>query len=168
MRLGHLDEAVAGYREVISRIEHSGLLGSTEYVTLVLARWGLAVALDRIGDPVESEQVAFVASEADPQERFIGNPDEHEVFFVPAYERDWYLALGRIQHARHALQADVAFHRWSLVVQTWQDYLGRASKNDRWLALARAHLASAQVELHASEARLKATLPKGKATPVRR
>jgi len=164
MRLGNLDEAVAGYRDVIERIEHSGLVSMTEYQTLVLARWGLAVALDRNGNPAESEQVAFVASEQDPQEKLIG--DQENVFFVPKYERDWYFALGRTQHARRALEPRVALLFWNLVEQTWASYVASAVPSDRWLALARAHLAAAQVERRSAAARYSASQPKGSILPA--
>lgn len=145
MRLGNLDEAVAGYRDVIERIEHMKFGTPGDYEALVLARWGLAVALDCSGDPAEAEHEAFVAAHQDPEEFYIGRP-EPEVFFVPAYERSWYLALGRTQHAKHEPDVRLRLSLWNKVVKTWVDYVSAAGPHNRWVALARAHLASAEAE----------------------
>jgi tetratricopeptide (TPR) repeat protein len=142
MHLGHLEEAISGYRDVIERVEHARFGTQNDFKCLVLARWGLAVALDRSGDPTGAEREAFVATQEDPSERLIG--DTVDVFFVPRYERDWYLALGRIQHAKHAQNARTALAYWDGAVDAWSDYVTQASKGDRWLALAKAHLTSAK------------------------
>jgi len=159
MRLGELDEAVAGYRDVIDRIEHSAFGQGGDLDILVLARWGLAVALDRSGNPADAEHEALIAAKQDPAERIIG--DQESVFFVPDYERDWYYALGRTQHAKQATDPRLAAKYWSLVVRTWADYLQRAAPTDRWVALAKAHLGSAQVEQRRADARLAAAKKKG-------
>ncbi len=83
MRLGNLDEAVAGYRDVIERIERAPFGQVEDFVTLVLARWGLAVALDRDGDPADAEHQASIVSQQDPDERIIGASEDDGVFFVP-------------------------------------------------------------------------------------
>ena len=149
MRLGNLEEAVAGYRDVIERIAHGH--SGNDFETLVLARWGLAVALDRSGEPAEAEHEARLAAEMDPVEQIIG--DGEHVFFVPAYERDWYYALGRVQHAKLETDPERALAYWNLAVRTWEDYVQRAAPKDRWVALARAHLASALVEQRAASER---------------
>jgi tetratricopeptide (TPR) repeat protein len=151
MRMGNLDEAIAGYREVIDRIEQTPFGRATDYEVMVLARWGLAVALDRNGDPIQSEREAFTASEEDPTEGYIGNREN--VFFVPDYERDWYYAIGRAQRAKHATDPGQALRFWKVVVDTWSDYLRRAAPTERWIPLAKAHLASAERESEAAAAR---------------
>ena len=156
MRLERLDEAIAGYRNVIESMEHGGRPG-TDYTVLVLARWGLAVALDRNHDAAASEHEASTAAAEDPDERIIGNQDD--VFFVPKYERDWYYALGRTDHAKRETSPRLALKRWELVVRTWADYVQRAAPNERWVPLARAHLASAEVQKAAVSARVKAMGP---------
>jgi len=158
MRLGDLESAIAGYREVIDRIEHAKTLRGSEYQALVLARWGLAVALDRNGDRAEAEHEASKACEEDPAERIIG--DQDSVFFVPAYERDWYYALGRAERAKREPDVRRAVEMWDLVVRTWADYVSRAASTERWLPLAKLHLASAESQLRASQARLDASRPR--------
>jgi tetratricopeptide (TPR) repeat protein len=141
MRLGNLDAAVAGYEDVIDRFE-SSLAAYEDWRTLVLARWGLAVALDRNGDPSRAEREAAIAATEDPSEEIIGDPEG--VFFVPEYERDWYFGLGRAEHAKQEQDPRMAFQWWALVEQTWADYIARASADDRWVPLARAHLVVAE------------------------
>jgi tetratricopeptide (TPR) repeat protein len=155
MRLGDLDAAVAGYREVIDGLEHGRFVGQDAYMQLALARWGLAVALDRSGDRGAAESEARTAVESDPREAFIG--DQENVFFVPAYERDWYYGLGRAERAKLATDAARAVAMWDLTVQTWADYIQKAASTDRWLPLARAHLASAKAARAAAVLRLPAT-----------
>jgi tetratricopeptide (TPR) repeat protein len=157
MRLGNLDAAVAGYRDVIYRVEHATFSRPSDESIRVLARWGLAVALDRDGDPAAAEREALIAVEEDPREHFIG--DHEKVFFVPEYERDWYYALGRTEHAKQETDPAQALEQWAFVVQTWADYVKRAAPNDRWLALARTHLASAEARRLAAASRV---------TPARR
>jgi len=163
MRLGNLEEAVAGYREVIEIVAHRHYGRPSDFLTLILARWGLAVALDRSGDSAEAEHEAQLAAELDPEERVIG--DTEDVFFVPDYERDWYYALGRAQHAKHAPNPEHALALWHLTVETWTHYIARAWPNDRWVRLARAHLASAQAEERRAAERYGKTKPLPVAPP---
>ena len=135
MRLGNLDAAIAGYSDVIERIEHGRFGTMADLQELVLARWGLAVALDRAGDRTASEAALhIVAVVEDPEEHFIGDHDA--VFFVPDYERDWYYALGRAERARVETNPVRALGIWNLVVATWADYVQRASKARAGRALA--------------------------------
>src|SRR5262249_31451497 len=61
MRLGQLDDAVAGYRDAI----HLSFAASSSTETGVLAVWGLAVALDRRGDATEAATQAKKAVSMD-------------------------------------------------------------------------------------------------------
>jgi tetratricopeptide (TPR) repeat protein len=158
MRLGNLDAAVAGYRDVIYRMEHAAVAHRSDESIRVLARWGLAVALDRDGDPTAAEEVAAIAMEEDPREASSG--DHENVFFVPAYERDWYYALGRTEKAKRETDPRRALGAWDLVVRTWADYVKSAAKGDRWLPLARTHLASAEARKLAAAARVTGATPR--------
>jgi len=162
MRLGHLDAAVAGYRDVIAQAEHTF---SVRPDILILARWGLAVALDRSHDPAGADHEAFLAAQQDPQEEYIG--DKEDVFFVPEYERLWYYGLGRTQHARHATDPARALLCWNLVVDTWGHYVAQAARDDRWLGLAHAHLAAAEAEQRAAAARFAREKPGPDVLPAR-
>ncbi len=136
MRLGHLEDAIAGYREAISA---SAVLPSSMGTKgAILSVWGLAVALDRAGDPAGASEQARRATQMDPGETIIGR--DPGVFFVPKYERLWYLALGRTEDAKQAPSAHDAARRWAEVESFWRSYVGEADPKERWLPLARAHL----------------------------
>jgi tetratricopeptide (TPR) repeat protein len=141
MHLGNLPEAVARYRESVQVSgQLSGLRGTDE--TYVLAVWGLAVALDRAGDPQASREQTKLATEMDVGERTIGGGTN--VFFVPAYERDWYLALAQMLHAEEAPSAREALEAWTRAVEYWNHYVTSADPGDRWVVLARSHLSRAR------------------------
>jgi tetratricopeptide (TPR) repeat protein len=159
MREGVLVEAVAGYREVIDSIERDPLY-SQQTESLVLAHWGLTVALDRSGSRSESEQEAWKAAQMDPTEGIIGDTDG--VFFVPEYERYWYLALGRAARAKHETDPEIVFRYTGSVVKAWTNYIAeasRASPPDRWLPLARSHLARAERDRKAAYERWRRAAP---------
>lgn len=141
MHLGNLTEAVAGYREAVSLGNALAMdFGSYGVVTTtILSRWGLVVALDRAGEPDEAEAELRVVARADSDEKIIG--DTQTVFFVPRYERCWYLAMSATHHARHAGSRAEALASWRRAEAEWNEYVNEASTGDRYVALARAHLA---------------------------
>jgi tetratricopeptide (TPR) repeat protein len=146
MRDGDLEEAVAEYEEAYQYVTHASVdLG----ITLPLIVWGQAVALDRSGERSEALVKATFATQLDPGEAIIGH--HPSVFFVPAYEREWYLALGATVHANEAKGSRDAAARWREVEAHWEKYLAAAHADDRWLALAKAHLAKATAKRIAEE-----------------
>jgi tetratricopeptide (TPR) repeat protein len=153
MRLGHIEEAVAGYREAVQLAAAlPNGFGASE--TGKLAVWGLVVALDRGGDPVGSAAQAKLAVQMDAGLMLIGHGQN--VFFVPAYERLWYIALGTTVEAKAATDPHRAFEHWRHVEQLWDSYVEQAERNDpkeRWLALARTHRDRAHAERVAAERR---------------
>ncbi len=152
MRLGNLQQAVAGYREAFQQA--ATLPNSTGAShTAVLAIWGLAVALDRSGDPSGAAGQAKYAVELDPGERVIG--DRRLVFFVPEYERFWYFGLAAVEHARQAGDARSAALAWGHAEALWMTYIARADTKDRWLRIARGHRDRAHNEKLAAEKRAK-------------
>ena len=158
MRLGNLADAIAGYREAIDVATRvSGPGGS---LSAVLGYWGLAVALDRSGDPGSAAKEAKLANQLDPGQRRIGDTISGEVFFEPRHERLWYTALGAQEEARVATDARVALRAWRSAVDRWTGYVQAAERvdpQDRWLPLARAHVAAAKKELTAAQKRVAAT-----------
>lgn len=148
MRLHRLPEAIEGYREVETTA------GKDPSRTSVLAVWGLAIALDRLGDTRGAAEQAKLATTLDPEDRdrlvrpVIG--DATTVFFVPPYERYWYLALGSTEDAKKADSArDAAFY-WGRAVTLWKTYLAPAESiahPEAWNSIAKAHLATAEKQL---------------------
>ncbi len=162
MRDGRLDEAVAGYRDAV-RLSIATAGGLFTHGTEALAEWGLAVALDRAGDPAAAAEAARTASGLDPRGMGFGRrqhiEDMSQVFFIPRYERLWYLALGESADAKAALAVGRARHAAYLyrrVEQMWTLYIDRAEHavvKDRWIPLARAHRVRAHADRVAAEAR---------------
>jgi tetratricopeptide (TPR) repeat protein len=154
MHLGELQEAIAGYREALRL---AGRMAASE--TTPLAAWGLAVALDRAGDTLEAEKQARFAIEL---ETSMGLPRllrSRDVFFVPAYEVNWYEGLGAIARARVAASVTDALALWSEAERAFQAYVNAAkNKGDRWLPLAKERLARASAE----RARLETSPQRGK------
>lgn len=141
MHLGNLPDAVAGYRDAIALAQSiPNSMAASESMTLSV--WGLAVALDRAGEPQEALEQASLATKLDPGEQIIGHG--RNVFFVPEYERQWYLGLAEIVHARAASGPRDALRAWLRAEAHWQLYVSAAEATDRYLALARAHLAQAK------------------------
>jgi tetratricopeptide (TPR) repeat protein len=156
MRLGDLEDAVLGYRDAIDACDAASTLEDM-FETGVLARWGLAVVLDRSGDATGAAREAVSAAQLDPKEEIIDSQKMCGtslcVFFVPDYERDWYLGLGRAEHAKQEPDPRKAALLWKRTEEKWADYVSRADPKDRWLPLAKAHLAATQKRRAAAERR---------------
>jgi tetratricopeptide (TPR) repeat protein len=148
MHLGNLDEAVAGYRDAI-QITTNLPNSQSAFETGTLAVWGLAVALDRNGDPSGALEQAKLAIRLDVGEHLIEHGER--VFFEPKHEREWYLALGAIAHAKTSSEAREILRYWAKAEQHWTRYVTQAKPTDRWLPLARAQLTRAQNARQAAE-----------------
>ncbi len=160
MRMGNLPDAIAGYREAID--VSTRVAGPGGSLTVVLGYWGLAVALDRSGDPASAAKETKMANQLDPGQRVIGDTLTGDVFFEPRHERNWYTALGAQEEARATADPRAALRLWRTAVDRWTGYVRAAERHDaqdRWLPLARAHLAAASRELAATTKRVGA-LPK--------
>jgi tetratricopeptide (TPR) repeat protein len=180
MRLGQLDDALATLREGLrecERLPNSSGVNETYALTL----WDVAVALDRSGDPAGAETTAAKArgwswseamgSGAIQMARLVTGWDAirntDDVFFVPEWERDWYLALGESVAAQGASDPRDAAHGWAEAERHWMAYVSGAiaeGSTDRWLPLARARLARTHAARVAAEKRA-AKLPPRAASP---
>jgi hypothetical protein len=150
MRLGRVDDALATFREVLrlcGELPNTPSVGST----YVLALWDVAVALDRSGDPRGALETAAKASHVDLGGRtgaylIAKDPD---VFFVPDWERLWYLALGAAAEAREAQDVRDAAVLWAAAEHALGEYVERAAAaggHDPWMAIARVRLERAHAE----------------------
>jgi tetratricopeptide (TPR) repeat protein len=156
MHVGDLDDAVAGYRETIqaaaempNEIEHDQKTG-------LLARWGLAVALDRSGDVAGGAKETKFAIQLDTDMHEIrGGPN---VFFAPERERYWYVALGFAEYAKQATEARTSALLWHRAEGCWRDYIQDVRMKaapDRWIDLAHARLEKTHALRLAAERRVK-------------
>src|SRR4029079_8260597 len=85
--------AVAGYRTALGLLSADHMMFGSGSTTL----WGLAVALDRSGDLDSGLESVRVARSYDAQDKHLNGPGW---FYLPAYDRHWYEALGHWQVAR--------------------------------------------------------------------
>jgi tetratricopeptide (TPR) repeat protein len=171
MRLGRVDDATATFREVLRMCGELPNSGSTTYV---LALWDLAVALDRAGDPSAALEAAGRASRMTalgaggiPTTGAALIAHDRSVFFVPEWEREWYLALRDSAAAKDAKDIPTAAERWAQAERHWGRYVERASAEasaDVFLPVARLRLQQAASRRLAAEKQA-AKLPK---TPVHR
>jgi tetratricopeptide (TPR) repeat protein len=158
MRGHRLTEAIEDYR-LVEQLAGT-TIGTTE--TGVLAVWGLAIALDRQGDARGAAEQARIVSRMDPESPFRRKRailDSDGVYFVPAYEKFWYLALAATEDAKQAGSAEESAREWAHVVALWNAYIEPAEKIEHpeaWNAIAIHHLAAAEKQLKAAEIRAKA------------
>ena len=150
MRLGRLTEAIQSYRDAMEHSKHFARSSDT----YVLAVWGLAVALDRYGDVSASERETESAVRLDSFDAVIGNREK--VFFVPPYERGWYLGLGASARARKTNDPRMALRFAQKAEAHFADYVAHATETDRWKALADKRLAAAKRERLRLEAKVRA------------
>jgi tetratricopeptide (TPR) repeat protein len=141
MHLGNLPDAIAGYRDAVAL---GGTIdGYSAAQTTTLAVWGLAVALDRAGEPDDAMKEATLATRMDPGEHIIG--DQENVFFVPAYEREWYFGMAESVHAKNAPSLREALDAWKRAEHHWSAYARSADgKGDRYAPLAAKHQSRAR------------------------
>jgi hypothetical protein len=83
---------------------------------------------------------------------------EHDpqVFFIPEWERDWYIALSDASLARLADDARDATRLWAEAERHWDIYVERSSAaggSDPWLAIGRLRRESARVARVAAQRR---------------
>ncbi len=171
MRLGLVDDALATFHEVLHLC---GELPNTGGATYVLTLWDEAVALDRSGDPrgaletaaKASAMVAIASSGLPMRGRSLIAPparggDPH-VFFVPEWQREWYLALDSAAAATAAHDAHEAGALWADAETHWDVYLAGSSapgSTNPWLAVARMRRGQVHAERVAAEKRA-AKLPR--------
>ena len=131
MLLGNIIAAVDGYRAALGLLSADHMMFGTGPTTL----WGLAVALDRSGDLDSGLDAIRVARSYDPQDKLINS---RSWFYMPDYDRHWYEALGHWQVARKVeVVTSVRIDAYARAAASWEEFLGRAARDDRWLPLAR-------------------------------
>ena len=151
LRLLDFDGAIADYEEAI-RLDPTG----------PAAFWGLSLAMDRTGDLGRALVLAKEAHDADRgPTHYLDDPN---VFFVPAYEIEWYRAL---DDAMLGAQTDRApadrQESWLSAAARWETYIAKAAKDDRWIPLAKARKKAAL----AAAQRLEREIKKATAKPRR-
>ncbi len=139
MKLGKLALAIDDYREAILVVDEP------------LARWGLALTLDRTGDLSAALAEAGRALAID--DPVLSAFDGPNVFFVPDYERSWYHALRAAAQARASELPEHRRERWETAAAMWAEFEARATSDDPWLELARQRRAYAEAQSKTQKAR---------------
>jgi tetratricopeptide (TPR) repeat protein len=145
MHLGQIDAALATFHaalDICQSLPNSAAL--SEPYALIL--WDIAIALDRQGDPVAafrtaakarsfSWTVTIVIDQGRTQIRTLTGwdaiRDYETVFFSPAWEREWYLALGEAAVALDSPDPRVAAKGWADAERHWDTYFTRATEPGR-------------------------------------
>ncbi len=160
MRLGDLTKAISEFRTAIEGCEKLAGAASLD-ADYALALWDLAVARDREGNGGVALAIVRRAKRWTwLEEGPLGLPrtvtgwdiiqDHVDVYFVPAWEREWYLALGEAADADAAPDVIKRASAWAAAEGHWKAYLAGAESTDRvktrWAALARLRLGYARTE----------------------
>jgi tetratricopeptide (TPR) repeat protein len=134
LELDELEAASADYRRSIAL--------AVEPDVLALSRYGLAVALERLGDlPAAFTELDAALAIMLPFPAYPA-PDPLElpgVFFVPAYERYYLEALRAMARLRHAEDRAERLVEASVAVDAWDAYLAAAPSSVRYRKNAEAH-----------------------------
>lgn len=146
MMSGDLQGAVADYERAVSLSRAGGPLHGR---SLALSLFGLAVAMDRLGEHGGAVEKAGDAVSAGGGSVAVLRSDG--VFYEPAAEIHWYEALGHLAMADDADPSERSrFLRRA--VQSWQRYVRLAEDDDRWKELAEQRLREATEALREAEA----------------
>ncbi len=134
MRDGDANAALEQFREV-ARLTTAADIG-------LLVQWDIALALDRSGDFGGALQASLTAVRMSKAAVLVLLPINTLVYFVPAYERDWYLALAEAALALDATKPRTVAEHWKKSETYMMDYVISATRapNDKWLELARKRL----------------------------
>jgi tetratricopeptide (TPR) repeat protein len=130
MRLGRVDDALGTLHDVLRQCAELPNTSSTYVLTL----WDVAIALDRSGDPRGALQTAVQAAQQSAIDsngylttgRGLLKHDDG-VYFVPAYERDWYLALGSEALSKQDKDPREAAAYLAEALQEWDEYITQAT-----------------------------------------
>lgn len=120
-----------------------------------LARWGLAVTLDRWGDLSGAMIEGGFAWDLDHEGASM--LDRSGVFFVPGYDKWWYHALRQLSAAQKTLAVAEKVAHLQAADRYYELYLAQAPSTERWVPLARARRQMVEARL----VTLRKQLPKG-------
>lgn len=131
MLSGDVARAAQHYERAVEGARRAG-------ATAALPLWGLAVALDRLGEhraALDRAREALGASQGGTEIL-----RSEGVFFEPAYEIHWYEAIGA--EAIAEMEADAQSRRDALAraVASWEAFLTQSDGESRWEEVARANL----------------------------
>ena len=133
-----MDDAAEGYREALRE-----RLPAEMWRLGVTTLWGLGVALDRSGDLDAAIQAIQMARTYDPGDQQIHGPGW---FYAIPHDEAWFEALGHWAAARKTDLKSVRAFAYARAIESWEEYVARAPKGDRYLPIAQARLAACEKE----------------------
>jgi tetratricopeptide (TPR) repeat protein len=142
MRERDLVGARADYTKAVAEAREPSLVA--------LARYGLAVAEERLGDlpaayaVLDKAVLVRLPVPPFPAEDPLDLPG---VFFVPAYEENYIRALRAMAVGRRSSDPEARHDVYETAVAEWDTYLARSSEDEPYRENARAHRARAAREL---------------------
>jgi len=141
MLTGDLTRAVALYERSLRLARTRGssaTVGRDHLWVGVLSLWGLAVALDRLGERAAALERAGEALAVGTGDAALRVLRDESVFYEPPEEVYWYEALGYEAMARREPANAAAFHEQAL--RRWYRYLRAGGEEGPWAGLARRHI----------------------------
>lgn len=129
MYLNEVDDSLSRYQECARLLP-----------TNATAWWGMAVAHDRAGHDADARTSADHAVSMDPD---LADINGEGVFYVPAYERHYYVAIAREAQARRP-GSTVSLTQ---ALASWRSYMNDGGPNAPWIQRVRAHVAAIEAEL---------------------
>lgn len=154
MSIGDLARAIAGYRAALATLDP--LSGPEVAFYAPTVYWGLAVALDRSGELDAALDAVQRARSYDPADSRLS---ASSWFYNPPHDEAWYAALGHLMVARRGPDLDVRQAAYRRAIERFREYVDRAPPDDRWVPLARSHVAMLLTEEARFEKRSRPPLP---------
>ncbi len=139
---GDAASALAVYQHALE-LSHAG----REYT---LALYGMAVALDRLGEHESALKVCEKAAQADRQT--LDTLHSEGVFFEPSYERHYYEALGNEALSHLTTAPELRLDALQAAAANYRAFAAAAPEGDPYRAAAQADLAAALRELQTLQA----------------
>ena len=142
MREGDLAGARADYAKAVAEAREPSLVA--------LARYGLAVAEERLGDlPAAYAMLDKAVLVRLPAPPFAAEDplDLPGVLFVPSYEENYIRALRSMAVGRRSSDPEARHDAYETAVAEWDTYLARSVEDDPYRENARTHRARAAREL---------------------
>jgi tetratricopeptide (TPR) repeat protein len=131
MRVGRVDDALVTFRDLVRQCGDAPV-GADTY-TLIL--WDLAIAQDRTGDARGAMETAARATgqtifgvKIIPIDGLQLLTEDENVFFVPEWERDWYLALGNEVKGRAQTKPELAVRYLQRAESEWDEYVTKETE----------------------------------------
>lgn len=132
---GELEVALSHYARAIELSQNAG---PAQAVSYVLALWGSAVALDRLGEHDAALERARAALSAGGGDARVLHAEG--VFFEPTWELYYYEAIAHMARA-DTMTGDEARAAYGDATRSWERFLAGGGAGSRWADLAAEHLA---------------------------